>query len=48
MGRLAGFGDREIVKILKLLGFVFERQAARSHEIWYNSETKRHPSTPSA
>ncbi|MCT7980325.1 type II toxin-antitoxin system HicA family toxin [Laspinema olomoucense] len=48
MGRLAGFRYREIVKILKLLGFVFERQAARSHEIWYNSETKRHPSTPSA
>jgi predicted RNA binding protein YcfA (HicA-like mRNA interferase family) len=35
MGRLAGFKYRQIVKRLKRLGFVFDRQAAGSHEIWY-------------
>ena len=36
MGRLAGFRYREIVKRLKSFGFAFDRQAAGSHEIWYN------------
>jgi predicted RNA binding protein YcfA (HicA-like mRNA interferase family) len=36
MGRLAGFRYRVIVKKLKLFGFEFYRQAAGSHEIWYN------------
>jgi predicted RNA binding protein YcfA (HicA-like mRNA interferase family) len=35
MGRLAGFRYREIIRRLKALGFVFDRQAAGSHEIWY-------------
>ncbi len=37
MGRLAGFKYRKVVKRLKQLGFEFSRQAAGSHEIWYNS-----------
>jgi len=41
MGRLAGFKYRKIIKILKKLGFVFYRQAAGSHEIWYNADTNR-------
>ena len=40
MGRLAGFKYRQIIKRLKRLGFEFDRQAAGSHEIWYNSNTK--------
>lgn len=36
MGRLAGFKYREIVQRLKALGFQFNRQAAGSHEIWFN------------
>jgi predicted RNA binding protein YcfA (HicA-like mRNA interferase family) len=36
MGRLAGFTYREIIKKLKKFGFEFDRQAAGSHEIWYN------------
>ena len=36
MGRLSGFKYREIVKRLKRSGFKFDRQAAGSHEIWYN------------
>jgi len=40
MGRLSGFRYRKIVKILKSFGFILDRQAAGSHEIWYNPETK--------
>jgi len=31
MGRQAGFKYRQIIKKLKKLGFVFDRQAAGSH-----------------
>ncbi len=40
MGRLSGFRYREIIKLLKKFGFEFHRQAAGSHEIWFNPETK--------
>ena len=46
MGRLAGFRYREIVGRLKTLGFEFYRQAAGSHEIWFNSETNRYTTVP--
>lgn len=46
MGRLAGFRYREIVKRLKQLGFEFDRQAAGSHEIWFNSATRRYTTIP--
>ena len=46
MGRLAGFRYREIVKRLKTVGFAFDRQAAGSHEIWYNEETDRYTTIP--
>lgn len=46
MGRLAGFRYRNITKRLKLLGFEFDRQAAGSHEIWYNPNTKRYTTIP--
>ena len=46
MGRLAGFKYRQIVKKLKKLGFHFDRQAAGSHEIWYNAETDRYTTIP--
>ena len=42
MGRLAGFRYREIVKRLKAFGFAFDRQAAGSHEIWYNEIADRY------
>ena len=41
MGRLAGFRYREVIKRLKALGFAFHRQAAGSHEIWFNLATNR-------
>ena len=46
MGRLAGFKYRQIVRRLKSLGFVFDRQAAGSHEIWYNEHTDRYTTVP--
>jgi len=46
MGRLSGFGYRKIVNLLKLFGFEFYRQAAGSHEIWYNPQTNRFTTVP--
>lgn len=46
MGALAGFKYREIIKRLKELGFEFYRQAAGSHEIWFNPETNRFTTVP--
>ena len=46
MGRLAGFRYRQITKRLKAFGFAFDRQAAGSHEIWFNAETHRYTTIP--
>ena len=46
MGQLAGFRYRQIVKRLKSFGFVFNRQAAGSHEIWFNPQTSRYTTIP--
>jgi predicted RNA binding protein YcfA (HicA-like mRNA interferase family) len=46
MGRLAGIRYREIVRKLKALGFAFDRQAAGSHEIWFNASTNRYTTIP--
>jgi predicted RNA binding protein YcfA (HicA-like mRNA interferase family) len=46
MGRLSGYRYREIIKILKLFGFEFYRQAAGSHEIWHNPTTNRYTTIP--
>ncbi len=46
MGRLSGFNYRQIIKILKAFGFVFDRQTSGSHEIWYNETTDRYTTIP--
>jgi len=46
MGRLSGFKYREIVSLLKKFGFEFYRQAAGSHEIWYNPITNKFTTIP--
>ncbi|GAB1412723.1 MAG: hypothetical protein AMXMBFR31_17840 [Candidatus Desulfobacillus denitrificans] len=46
MGQLGGSRYREIVKRLKQLGFEFDRQAASSHELWFNPETRRYTTIP--
>ena len=46
MGRLSGFRYRQIINRLKKHGFVFDRQAAGSHEIWYNKRTDKYTTIP--
>jgi len=46
VGRLAGFKYRQIIKKLKKLGFEFDRQAAGSHEIWFNPVTDKYTTIP--
>ena len=46
MGRLSGFRYREITKKLRKLGVRFDRQAAGSHEIWYNETTGLYTTIP--
>jgi len=46
MGRLAGFKYRQIVKRMNHCGFEFYRQAAGSHEIWYNKATGLYTTIP--
>ena len=46
MGQLSGYKYREIVKRLKKFGFLFFRQAAGSHEIWYNDKTEKYTTIP--
>ena len=46
MGGLAGFRYREIVRKLKGVGFQFDRQAAGSHEIWFNPQSNAYTTIP--
>jgi len=46
VGKLSGFRYREIIKRLKRFGFTFDRQAAGSHEIWYNPSSGRYTTIP--
>jgi predicted RNA binding protein YcfA (HicA-like mRNA interferase family) len=46
MGRLSGFRYRDVARKLKACGFHFDRQAAGSHEIWYNPATSRYTTVP--
>lgn len=41
MTRFPAYNYRKVIKKLKKLGFVFDRQAKGSHELWYNPETRR-------
>jgi predicted RNA binding protein YcfA (HicA-like mRNA interferase family) len=45
-GPLAGFRYREVVRKLKARGFLFDRQAAGSHETWFNPGTDRYTTVP--
>jgi predicted RNA binding protein YcfA (HicA-like mRNA interferase family)/predicted RNase H-like HicB family nuclease len=46
VGRLAGFRYREVIRRLKEFGFEFDRQAAGSHEIWFNVQSNRYTTIP--
>lgn len=36
----------DVIRRLRVAGFVFDRQAKGSHEIWYNSATRRRTTVP--
>lgn len=46
MSRLPALGYREVILRLRARGFVFDRQAKGSHEIWYNPRTRRRTTVP--
>jgi predicted RNA binding protein YcfA (HicA-like mRNA interferase family) len=46
MGRLAGFTAAEIIRKLRRAGFVFDRQAKGSHEIWWNPVIRARTTVP--
>jgi predicted RNA binding protein YcfA (HicA-like mRNA interferase family) len=46
VGRLSGYRYRDVTKRLKLFGFAFDRQAAGSHEIWYQHSGNRYTTIP--
>ncbi len=46
MTRLPALTYREVVARLRQAGFVFDRQAKGSHEIWYNPTTHRRTTVP--
>ncbi len=46
MSRLTPLTYRDVVKRLRHAGFVFDRQAKGSHEIWYNPTSDRHVTVP--
>ncbi len=46
MGRLAGFNADEVAHKLRRAGFVFDRQARGSHEIWWNPQTRARTTVP--
>ncbi len=46
MTRLPSLTARDVIRKLRKAGFVFDRQAKGSHEIWYNPITKRRTTIP--
>ena len=46
MSRLRALKYREVIERLRAHGFVFDRSAKGSHEIWYNPTTKHRTTVP--
>ena len=46
MSRLPAATYRDVVRCLRAAGFVFDRQAKGSHEIWYDPKTRRRVTLP--
>lgn len=46
MGRLSGFTADDVIGKLRRAGFVFDRQARGSHEIWWNPGTRARTTIP--
>jgi predicted RNA binding protein YcfA (HicA-like mRNA interferase family) len=46
MPRLASFTADEVIRKLRRAGFVFDRHAKGSHEIWWNPQTRARTTVP--
>ncbi len=46
MGRLSGFSSDQVIGKLRRAGFVFDRHAKGSHEIWWNPSTRARTTVP--
>jgi predicted RNA binding protein YcfA (HicA-like mRNA interferase family) len=46
MGRLSGLSADDVIGKLRRAGFVFDRQAKGSHEIWWNPATRARTTVP--
>jgi len=46
MTRLPSMTAADVIRKLKKCGFIFDRYAKGSHEIWYNADTKRRVTVP--
>jgi predicted RNA binding protein YcfA (HicA-like mRNA interferase family) len=46
MGRLEGYSGDEVIRKLRRAGFVFDRQAKGSHEIWRHPMSKARTTVP--
>jgi len=46
MGPLAGFKYKEVIRKLRKAGFVYDRSAKGSHEIWWNPSTRARTTVP--
>lgn len=46
MGRLSGFSADDVIGKLRRAGFVFDRQAKGSHELWWNPESRARTTVP--
>ena len=46
MSHLPPMTYRDVVRCLRAIGFVFDRQAKGSHEIWYNPQNRRRITLP--
>ena len=46
MPRLASFTADEVIRKLRRAGFVFDRHAKGSHEIWWNPQTRTRTTVP--
>ncbi|MBI5150803.1 MAG: type II toxin-antitoxin system HicA family toxin [Candidatus Omnitrophica bacterium] len=46
MSSLPSLKPADVIRKLRKTGFVFDRHAKGSHEIWYNPETRRRTVVP--
>jgi predicted RNA binding protein YcfA (HicA-like mRNA interferase family) len=46
MSHVPAMTYREVIRQLRAAGFVFDRQAKGSHEIWFNPQNRRRVTVP--